>query len=148
VPPAVASSATPTGEPTPEPVATLGAEVVAPPVVVGGGPDVTASAAASETVAPSATPEETATATASPVEEPTPEATATTTVSVSPLTVRVTDGDTLTDLAVHYYGNATPKTLATIRAANPWLDDPDVLWSGKLLTLPPPRLRDDPHDVP
>jgi general secretion pathway protein A len=56
------------------------------------------------------------------------------------LIVRVSDGDTLTDLARRYYGSAGPRVLATIKAANPGLDDPDVLWAGKVLVLPPPRL--------
>jgi phage tail protein X len=56
--------------------------------------------------------------------------------SADDLVVRVHDGDTLTDLAVLYYGNASPRVLAMIRSANPWLDDPDVLWAGKSLRLP------------
>ncbi|MEO6030181.1 MAG: AAA family ATPase [Candidatus Binatia bacterium] len=50
--------------------------------------------------------------------------------------IRVSEGDNLTELARHYYGNATPRTLAAIRAANPWLDDPNVIWVGKVLVLP------------
>jgi len=45
-------------------------------------------------------------------------------------------GDNLTTIAFHYYGSASPRVLAAIRAANPWLDDPDVIWVGKELVLP------------
>ncbi len=146
VPPAVVPSATATTTDVPTP------EVVPTPAEGGAGgvgdgtagPAPAAALPAVEATASPAIPELTVTA---PIEEPTPAATATATVSADALTVRVTDGDTLTDLAVHYYGSASPRTLATIRAANPWLDDPDVLWSGKLLTLPPPRVRNDPHDA-
>ena len=50
--------------------------------------------------------------------------------------IRVSEGDNLTELARHYYGNASPRTLAAIRTANPWLDDPNVIWVGKVLVLP------------
>jgi general secretion pathway protein A len=50
--------------------------------------------------------------------------------------VRVREGDNLTTIALRYYGSASPRTLATIRAANPWVDDPDVIWVGKELVLP------------
>ena len=56
------------------------------------------------------------------------------------LTIRLREGDTLTDLAHHYYGNVGPRVLTMIRAANPWLDDPDVLRAGEFLVLPAPRL--------
>ena len=56
------------------------------------------------------------------------------------LRVRVSDGDTLTDLARRYYGSAGPRVLATIKAANPGLEDPDILQAGEVLVLPPPRL--------
>lgn len=130
-------SASPTPTETPMPTPT---EAVAVPVGGGASPETVASPAASPagevaTAAPSATEGPTS------IPDPTPEPIAT--VSADQLTIRVTEGDTLTDLAVHYYGSASPRVLATIRAANPWLDDPDVLWSGKLLTLPPPRVRED-----
>lgn len=129
------ASPTPTETPMPTP-----AEAVAVPVAGGASPETVASPAASPagevaTAAPSPTEGPTS------IPDPTPEPIAT--VSADQLTIRVTEGDTLTDLAVHYYGSASPRVLATIRAANPWLDDPDVLWSGKLLTLPPPRVRED-----
>jgi phage tail protein X len=54
--------------------------------------------------------------------------------------VRVTEGDTLTELAVRYYGNAGPRVLEAIRDANPWLRDPDILWKGKIVTLPGARV--------
>lgn len=122
---------------TPGPTLT---EVPAVPAAGGASPEAVASPAASPAAeVATAVPTVTEVWTASP--DPTPEPSAT--LSANQLTIRVTDGDTLTDLAVHYYGSASPRVLATIRAANPWLDDPDVLWSGKLLTLPPPRVRDD-----
>ncbi len=58
--------------------------------------------------------------------------------------VRITSGDTVTDLAQHYYGGVTPRVLEMIRDANPWLRDPDVIWTGRMLTLPAPRVTDDP----
>jgi nucleoid-associated protein YgaU len=61
------------------------------------------------------------------------------------LRVQVSAGDTLTDLAQHYYGSASPRVLAAIRAANPWLDDPDVIWTGQTLVLPAPRVTDAPR---
>lgn len=128
--PVAAASSTPTGTISPAPAeAPTAALPVAVPSSVA--PDPSPSVSEVPTAVPS--PTETATAT------PEPAATA----STDALTIRVTDGATLTDLAVHYYGNASPRVLARIRAANPWLDDPDVLWSGKLLTLPGPRVRDD-----
>ena len=57
----------------------------------------------------------------------------------SDVTVRVAAGDTLTDLAMRYYGNASARVLASIRAANPWLDDPNVILVGRTLVLPVPR---------
>ena len=122
---------------SPSPVET---EAVAVPVAGAASPELAASPEASPageigTAAPSLTELPT------PSSEPTPEPRGT--GLANQITIRVTDGDTLTDLAVHYYGSASPRVLATIRAANPWLDDPDLLWSGKLLTLPPPRTRDD-----
>lgn len=135
VPPVASASptamATPTPEPTPvEAVGVPGAGVAGPEA--GSSPEVSP-AGELATVAPSVAESRT------PDPTPLPNATA----SANQLTIRVTDGDTLTDLAVHYYGSASPKVLATIRAANSWLGDPDVLWSGKLLTLPAPRVRDD-----
>lgn len=56
------------------------------------------------------------------------------------LRVRVSDGDTLTDLARRYYGSAGPRVLATIKDANPGLEDPDILRVGEVLVLPPPHL--------
>jgi phage tail protein X len=56
------------------------------------------------------------------------------------LRIRVSEGDTLTGLAERYYGSAGPRVLASIRAANPWLADPDVLWTGRILVLPAPRV--------
>lgn len=50
--------------------------------------------------------------------------------------IRISEGDNLTELARRYYGNASPRTLAAIRVANPWLDDPNVIWVGKILVLP------------
>lgn len=132
--PVAAASSTPTGTVPPTPVAPPTAAL---PVAVA--PSVASDPSPSGDEVPTAVPSPTEAATSTP--EPTPEATAT--VSTDALTIRVTDGATLTDLAVHYYGNASPRVLARIRAANPWLDDPDVLWSGKLLTLPGPRVRDD-----
>jgi general secretion pathway protein A len=142
-------AAVPTAIATPQPVASASptATPVPTPTEQGGIP--AAGAAGPEAVAsPEVSPEgPIATAVPSVTEEPPPSPDPTPEPSVSEtanrLTIRVTDGDTLTDLAVHYYGSAGPRVLATIRAANPWLDDPDVLWSGKLLTLPPPRVRDD-----
>jgi nucleoid-associated protein YgaU len=54
----------------------------------------------------------------------------------SDLRILVANGDTLTEIAERYYGNAGPRVLETIRDANPWLRDPDVLWVGKLVRLP------------
>ncbi len=98
-------------------------------------------------------PAPSSTAEATPAAEPTVAATASpevqpTRVRVarvrkeSDLEVRVTDGDTLTELAVRYYGNAGPRVLAMIREANPWLDDPDVIAVGRTLVLPAPRITD------
>ncbi len=131
------ASPTATTTASPSPVET---EAVAVPVAGAASPELAASPEASPageigTAAPSLTELPT------PSSEPTPEPRGT--GLANQITIRVTDGDTLTDLAVHYYGSASPRVLATIRAANPWLDDPDLLWSGKLLTLPPPRTRDD-----
>jgi general secretion pathway protein A len=58
------------------------------------------------------------------------------------LRIRVSEGDTLIDLAAHYYGNGGPRVLAAIKAANPWLDNPNVILTGQILRLPPPRLSD------
>lgn len=132
--PVAAASSTPTGTVPPTPVAPPTAAL---PVAVA--PSIASDPSPSGDEVPTAVPSPTEAATSTP--EPTPAATAT--VSTDALTIRVTDGATLTDLAVHYYGKASPRVLARIRAANPWLDDPDVLWSGKLLTLPGPRVRDD-----
>jgi general secretion pathway protein A len=133
-PPVASASPTATPVPTPTEVVAIPAAGVASPDAASASPE-PSPAGEVGTAAPSVTEFPTSTP------DPTPEPSAT--VSVNPLTIRVTDGDTLTDLAVHYYGSASPRVLATIRAANPWLDDPDVLWSGKLLTLPSPRVRDD-----
>jgi phage tail protein X len=56
------------------------------------------------------------------------------------LKIRVTEGDTLFHLARRYYGYADPRVLVMIRAANPWIGDPDVLWVGKVVILPAPRI--------
>jgi general secretion pathway protein A len=56
------------------------------------------------------------------------------------LRIRITDGDTFSDLARRYYGNAGPRVAAKIKAANPGVDDPDILQAGKFLVLPAPRL--------
>ncbi len=56
--------------------------------------------------------------------------------AASDLRILVTSGDTLTEIAERYYGNAGPRVLETIKDANPWLRDPDVLWVGKLVRLP------------
>lgn len=134
VPPVALASASPTTAVAPTPIATEA--MMAIPAAGGVSPEVAASPAVEVATAVSSV-----TALPTPSPAPTPEPSVT--VSANQLTIRVTDGDTLTDLAVHYYGSASPRVLATIRAANAWLDDPDVLWSGKSLTLPPPRLRDD-----
>lgn len=56
------------------------------------------------------------------------------------LRVTVSGGDTVADLATRYYGSATPRVLAMIQKANPWLDDPNVIAAGRILVLPAPRL--------
>ncbi|MCC6767268.1 MAG: AAA family ATPase [Deltaproteobacteria bacterium] len=58
------------------------------------------------------------------------------------LRVTVSGGDTITDLAVRYYGSAAPRVLAAIKAANPWLDNPNVIAAGRTLVLPGPRMTD------
>jgi len=60
------------------------------------------------------------------------------------LRITVSDGDTITDLAVRYYGTASPRVLAMIKAANPWLGNPNVIAAGRTLVLPAPRLGGDP----
>jgi nucleoid-associated protein YgaU len=101
-------------------------------------------ASATPTVeAPTSTPE--ATRTPEPVASPRVEPTRVRRVRVAnpdDLRLRVAEGDTLTDLAVRYYGSASPKVLAMIKAANPWLNDPNVIWVGRTLVLPPPRVSD------
>ncbi len=144
---------------------------VAPPTAVGATPTPQAVASAAPAVAPAAeptstetaTPEPTSTATEAsptatptmtPVDTPTPGSTPALTPAptlvparqerASDLKVRITSGDTVTDLAQHYYGGVTPRVLEMIRDANPWLRDPDVIWTGRMLTLPAPRVTDDP----
>jgi phage tail protein X len=100
-----------------------------------------------ETTANAAAEPASPTPTASATEAPTPDATVTPArrqARSSDLRVRITSGDTLTDLASHYYGSAGSRVLETIRDANPWLRDPDIIWIGKTLILPAPRATDDP----
>jgi general secretion pathway protein A len=154
IPPAVVADARAVAPPeTGEPAV---AEIEPTPLAA----EVVAAIAASpaETVAPTEVPTEAATPepptiTASAIDVPSPEttpgpepaATADATARVAPsepgpVRVRVTEGDTLTELAVRYYGNAGPRVLEAIRDANPWLRDPDILWKGKIVTLPGARV--------
>lgn len=155
---AATAAATPTAVASPTPVPTD----TPPPVVaaVGGSPAVSPEALATAVDAP--TPTETPLSTVTPLATSTPAPTPT--VDASPmrepvaatarprgergaqpgdLAVRVSAGDTLTDLAVRYYGTASARVLASIRAANPWLDDPNVIMAGRTLVLPAPRLTDE-----
>ncbi len=132
-----AASATPASTPIAVPAAPVEAETSSEATPVDGTTGATVTTSATPE-APTATPEVTAehTATPSPVESPA----AVPTRGDGALRIRVTVGDTLTDLAVRHYGNAGSRVLAMIKAANPWLDDPDVIWIGRILVLPPPRL--------
>ena len=113
-------------------------------------PPLAAAAHADATATGTATPSPTDTLTASTTPTAVPTAVATARAHATPvrarvpgpgdLQVRVSGGDTLTDLAVRYYGTASARVMALIRAANPWLDDPNVLLAGRIITLPPPRL--------
>ncbi len=133
-----------TAEPTPALAETPPAEAVVPD---GSMPSATVTpadvAASTSTPSESAGPEATPVSPIAPSESPHPDGKRARTVDVDPvgaIRIRVNEGDTLTDLAVRYYGNASPRVLALLKAANPWLDDPNVLFAGKLLTLPAPRL--------
>jgi general secretion pathway protein A len=100
-------------------------------------------------------PRETGTpvATASPQAEMTPDAVVSAPAAMTvpsgnaeaseALRVRVRKGDRLIDLARRYYGSAAPRVLATIKAANPELNDPDVLRAGQILVLPAPHREED-----
>ncbi len=133
-------AATATAAPTPD-VGAVGVPADGDAATASGAPTAIGSEDVGSTVTPSSAPS----GTPAPTETPGP--TDTPAASVAPedasarnLRIRVNDGDTLTDIAVRYYGNAGARVLALIRAANRWLDDPDVLLSGKMLTLPPPRI--------
>jgi nucleoid-associated protein YgaU len=136
---AVVASPTPVSSPLAVPVVPVEGQASAAATPV----DVAPAASFSVTAvveSPTVTPD--ATSTPEPVASPTVDATAAHAASGNDLRIRVTVGDTLTDLAVRYYGNASPRVLAMIKAANPWLNDPDVIWIGKVLVLPPPRNAD------
>ena len=130
-PPVATATATPADEPTPTDIAT---------------PEATPTATTEEspTATPTTTPADTPTREAT--QQPTPAATLVPTRQerATDLKVRITSGDTVTDLAQHYYGGVTPRVLEMIREANPWLRDPDVIWTGRMLILPAPRVTDDP----
>ncbi len=149
---ATATIVAPTVAPTP--IATSAPAVVGSPDVVPSGAPVAAADEPVATATELATPEPTATPTPEPP-TPTPTQTEMPTATATPsrrharssdLKVRITSGDTLTDLASHYYGGAGSRVLETIREANPWLSDPDVIWVGKMLILPAPRVTDDPPE--
>ena len=126
----------------PSPTATVMVEaLVSPGLTTVPATAVAATAAASP--APSSVP--------SPAPSPTPEPSAAPPTAASPTAappaslatpagevrrIRVNEGDNLTTIALHNYGSVSPRILAAIRAANPWLDDPDVIWVGKELVLP------------
>lgn len=151
--------ATPTPAPTEMPTAAVAAALASPiaspearattvsAAPPSESPPPTVTALATSTPAPSASVE------ASPTHEPASAPTARPRGGRDPqagdLEVRVSTGDTLTDIAVRYYGTASAKVLASIRAANRWLDDPNVIMAGRTLVLPAPRVTDEPpsaHD--
>ena len=138
---------TATSEPTPEPVETPPAPALVPdgssPSVAGTADGAASTSGPSEMAVPEVTPASAATtAPVAPFESPHPDGSHARPGNVDPtgaIRIRVSVGDTLTDLAVRYYGNASPRVMALLKAANPWLDDPNLLLTG-LLTLPAPRL--------
>ena len=171
--PSVAPSATAAAvAPTPGTIAPSVASTEIPPVPAGGVPvaptDLASPVAAAVVVAsPTAAPVASVTVTPGSLATATPEPSATPESTPTPqqdtrgetprsqneralqpddLSVRVTAGDTLTDLAVRYYGSASPRVLAAIRSANPWLDDPNVIMVGRTLVLPAPRLTEAAPD--
>ncbi len=51
--------------------------------------------------------------------------------------VTVREGDTLWDIVDQHYGNATAELVWATVEANPGIDDPALIHSGQLITLPP-----------
>jgi general secretion pathway protein A len=141
--------------PTPAIEATTeGAPAAAAPVEAAASPAPTAFEAETasplaETIAPApqATPTAIETSSPAPSQFPaSPVPRAARTNAPGDLRIRVSEGDTLTDLAIRYYGNSNQRVIAMIKAANPWLNDPDVLLAGRMLTLPAPRIADKAED--
>jgi phage tail protein X len=144
VPPATATalevgsvaSTTPGGEEASATAAAPTATPFAPPTSPPSEPSVAAPPSVAPTAAPSIAP------TAAAPTPPIPTALAATTIpspaadAAAVRAVRVNAGDNLSAIAVRYYGSASPRVLAAIRAANPWLDDLNVIGTGQRLILP------------
>jgi len=57
--------------------------------------------------------------------------------------VTIAPGDNLTGIARRYYGNASPRILAEIQTANPWLANVNTVRAGRTLVLPAPDVSSD-----
>jgi nucleoid-associated protein YgaU len=62
--------------------------------------------------------------------------------------VRVEEGDTLWDIVDRHYGGATAELVWATVAANPEIVDPDLIYPGQLVTLPPADEGSPPAEPP